>query len=561
MPRQQTLQIEGRPLLDTQGPKVGTQVVASPVDTFEDQGMGQKMSRLNNLLESGKDLLAAYDASETKQGAQDRALGMPKKETVLGSYEQGWLGLDGAIKGQQDAEKVRTSFASAFDRSAPGGLEKWLQDRQGELMQGMKPGPFAAAYRVKLAEGFQSLREQHATEQREAVTAQAEGNVITLLTGAARGKSNKGEAVTVDDFLGVRQALADSGLGMDDTRMDKLGHSALKVLAGEGDVQAIRAAMQANKDGVRAFPTLGDDALYALENHAINVKLDKHEAAEKAIKLEHEHKVSDTMFPIIQMAQAGSTSEAQKAFDRVVSSNLFAHEPKSIEMWQRLIVSTGDKSDSFEQVERLNQVTMNILTKGWGLKEIQASGLTPKLMRDAFVMFDHKRREERQAASEARAAARQEASAARFSQALEKSHSITVGADFKPTIKAVLEALPAMPESRRMIDQTTGSRRLSAVKAIKADTEKELIRTAVARGSDLEGWRKDIVRIRDNATERTRQVIDTQQPGNIRPAFIRHGTWDAYKKAAQAGEYGDDLAELDEARQWFETQAERASHR
>lgn len=549
MPRQQTLQIEGRPILEAPDRQVFTQTVARPVDTYTQPAADPRMHRIASFLEAGEELVSAMDLVDTKQGAQDRALGMPKKETVLGSYERGWLTLDGSIKGQQDAEKVRTSFASGFNRNAPGGLESWIQERQRELMQGMKPGPFADAYRVKLAQGFQSLRDQHSQEQRAAVTATVENNAVTLLAGAARAKGAKGEVVTAEDFLGVRRTLAESGLGFDDVRMDKLGHAALKLLAGEGNVQAVRAARKAAQDGTMAFPTLGEDELSALEGRAITVRLNKEEAADKAIKEEHETKVNESMFTIIQMAQAGRTKDAQKAFDGLVSTDLFAHEPHAIEKWQRMLVNVGDKADSIEQVELLNHVTLNILTQGWGLREIQASGLSPRLMRDAFLMHAQKRREDRQEASEARAAARADAAAA-------KAARVTSTPDFKSIMDATMASIPkkAMSASNAYIDGETGHPRANAMAAIRADAERELLRTALARGSDIEGWNKDVVRIRDSANLRIQQVANTANSANIRPAFIRHGTWAEYMEASKRGEYGANLSELEEARKWFHKQ-------
>lgn len=550
MPRQQTLQIEGRPIVDITGPSVGTQVVARPVDTFEDTGMAQKMTRLNHMLEAGTDLMKTIDEVDTKQGAQDAALGKEMKKTVLGSYEKGWLGVRGAIAGAEDMEKVKASYENGFDRNAPGGLEKFLQDRHQELTKGMQRGPYADAYAARLATGFNELRLKHFDEQRDAVVAQHENDVVRLLVGGVKGKTE----ISPEDFNTVRNTLKEQGMGMDPKRFDQLGKNALSILAGDGNVQAIRAARKAQADGTNAFPTIPEEDMERLEDHAVTVRLQKQEAADKLIKTDHEHQVADTMFPIIQLAQAGNTMDAQKAFDKVVSSNLFAHEPQAIEKWQRLLVSTGDKSDSFEQVALLNKVSLGILSDGWGLREIQSSGLTPKLMRDAFLMFDHKRREERQAASEAKA---QE----RAAQALDKSTRITGGADFRPTVKATLEMLPEMGKEAK--DMDFSGKHAQAVQAIRVDAEQELIRTAVARGSDIDAWRQDVVRIRENAIKRTEVAIKAplSEMPNLPPANIRHDSWADYVAAAKRGEYGDNVAELDAARKWFKAKADREARR
>ncbi len=548
MPRQQTLQIEQSPAFQDHGIQFGTQVVARPVDTYVDQGADNKMRQLAGLLDAGQALYKTIDETDQKEGAKDRALGMPKKATVLGSYEHGWLSLDGSIKGKEDAEKLAASFSTGFDRNAPGGVDGWLQARSQELTKGMQPGPFSEAYTKKLTEGFQAIRDKHFQEQKDSVTATAETNVVSLLAGAARAKTNKGEAVTVDDFLGVRQSLADSGLGLDTTRMDKLGHAALKALASEGNYQAIRAARKGNKDGLMAFPTLAEDDLSALEQHAATVYLNKQEAAHKAVKEEHHDKVSATMFPIIQAAQAGKTGDAQKAFDSVVASGVFAHEPEAIDKWQRMLVSTGDKSDSFEQVDLYNKVTLSILEDGWNMKQIQSAGLSPKLMRDAFGVYARKRSEDRQAASEGR-------TEARTAKALETASRITSGADFRPTLHATLEELPKLEGYAKEADFT--GKKGQAVRAIRADTEKELVRTAMERGSDIDGWRQDVVRIRENAKRRTEAAMGSKDVQHLPPAFIRHDTWEEYKAAQGRGEYEANMAELEAARKWFKDKASR----
>jgi len=106
MPRQQTLQIDTRAPIEARGLQFGSQVVAHPVDTFVDQGShsenAQHAAQIQNLLEVGEQLFQLQDIRDSKEGAQDRALGVPQKEVPTSGYTRGWVSLDGAIKGQQE---------------------------------------------------------------------------------------------------------------------------------------------------------------------------------------------------------------------------------------------------------------------------------------------------------------------------------------------------------------------------------------------------------------------------------------------------------------------------
>lgn len=517
MPRQQTLQIEGRPLVDIRGPQVGTQVVASPVDTFVDQGMGQKMSRLNSLLESGQDLLAAYDANETKQGVQDRALGLPKKETVLGSYEQGWLGLDGAIKGQQDAEKVRTSFATGFDRSAPGGLEKWLQERQRELMQGMKPGPFVDAYRPKLAGVFQSLREQHATEQRDAVTAQAENNIITMFTGAIRAKDKEGQPITPEDFLTVRKHLADAGLGVDDVRMDKLGQDALKVLADEGNYQALKAAKT-------AFPTIHEDDLSALERHAMTVFTTKQEHADRLVKLDYEARVSSALSPLFMQAQTGDLDGAMAGFSKLVAGKMFAHSPLDIDKYQKALQSISDKSETVRQRELFIEAAEGSRLGNWGASKIINSGVHPSKIPTLLSMLGERHAEERRAMSDARADAR-----------ADRQFAVIRQPDFSASVKDVLSVVPELDKTQKTLDFT--GKKAQALRELRADAQRELITFAGQHGSDMGAYQESASKVRESVRKRAAAITEATTDAAILPGHIRYPNKRAFLKAYEAGEF------------------------
>lgn len=535
--------------MDARGPQAGTQVVASPVDTFVDQGMGQKMSRLNNLLESGKDFLAAYDANETKEGAQDAALGKEMKKTVLGSYEKGWLGVRGALSGAEDLEKVKASFANGFDRTAPGGIEKWLQDRHQELTKGMQEGPYAEAYRAQLAKGFTELRLKHFEEQKDAVVAQHENDVVKLLVAGVKNKTD----ITPEDFATVRKTLKEQGMGMDDKRFDQLGKNALDILAGDGNVQAIRAARKAMQDGSNAFPTIAEEQMEALEDKAATVKIQKHEQVRRAIKEEHEQAVLDAVAPIIKLAQSGGSKEAQSQFDALVQSRLFDHDPKSIELYQKMLVSVADKSDTLEQNEKFNDVTLNILTKGWGLREIQASGLTPKLLREAYMTYDRKHREDREAAAANRAAA----SAGRAAAAAEKALLVTSSREFSPAVKDALGVLPEPPKLRGDYVTALAKKQHETVRQIRADTESQLVKMASQRGTDMDGWRQDVVRIRENAQRRIERALDAKDPKNIPDYRLRFETWAEYLHAAKSGHMPADVAELEEAHALYKQQPQK----
>lgn len=535
MPRQQTLQIDTRPQQETRGLQFGTQVISHPVDTFVDQGshpeLAQHAAQFQNLLDAGEQMFQLRDAREAKQGAQDRALGVPQKEAPTNAYTRGWTTLNGVVQGQQDMDKIRATYATGFDRSDLGGFDKWAQEQTEQRLKGMQPGPFLEAYKTKLAEGLIELRGKHSEEQKSWVVAKAETNIIDVLAGAIRAKA--GQPVTPEDFLKVKQTIHESGLGVDDSRWDQLGQNALKVLAGEGNYQAIRAARKATAEGSKAFPTLGEDDLSALEHHAQTVFLQKQEAADKAVKMDYETRVSQSVSPLFIQAQSGDLEGAMAGFSKLVSGGMFAHSPLDIDKYQKALQSISDKAETVDQRERFIEAAEGARLGNWTASKIIHSGVHPSKIPSLLSMMGERQAEERRAMSEARADAREDRKLAVIRQP-----------EFSASVKDVLSVIPEMDSYQKSLDFT--GKKAQALRELRADANRELISFASQHGSDMEKYQEAVGKVREQVRKRAEAVMTSTKTSDILPSHIRYATKREFLQAYRSGAFPQDPQQVQE---------------
>ncbi|MGQ0595855.1 hypothetical protein [Aquabacterium sp.] len=538
MPRSQTLQIENSAPIETHGIQIGSQVIAHPVDTMVDQGMGMKMRQLDSLLKSGQDLYATIDEGEARQGAEDAALGKPQKSTVLGSYERGWLSTRAAVNSAEDLAKVKTSFESGFDRNTPGGIEGWLQGKYQELTKGMDmAGPYGKVYSQKMAEGFNELRALHNKQTSDSVVAQSESDYITMLHGMVKGKA--GQVVSPDDFQSVTKTMADNGIGFDPKRRDDLGKKALMALASEGNVQAIEAAKQATKDGSKPFPSITDDEFAQLEAHAQTVYIQTESRRHALMKQQYEERVNNAMYPVIKMAASGDVEGAQKAYDLLAKSDLFKSHPEDFDKFQKMLVSTGDRAMTLDQRETFNHLYEGIWTGKVGVNDIIRQHLPQKdTMALTTVYMDKWKVDRAAAASEKQADAMNN---------LFKNQSVMAD------IRSGLDALPKFPSDSTAAMLDLGGVKRQKMREIHADTQGQLYRAAAESGGDIEAFDRKRQAILDRARTHLEGVLDSKGRKGVmeRPAFIHHESWAAYRADYEAGLIPADPEKIQATRAWF----------
>ncbi|RZI86376.1 MAG: hypothetical protein EOP38_01690 [Rubrivivax sp.] len=505
------------------------------MDTFVDQGshpeLAQHAAQFQNLLDAGEQMFQLRDAREAKQGAQDRALGVPQKEAPTNAYTRGWTTLNGVVQGQQDMDKIRATYATGFDRSDLGGFDKWAQEQTEQRLKGMQPGPFLEAYKTKLAEGLIELRGKHSEEQKSWVVAKAETNIIDVLAGAIRAKA--GQPVTPEDFLKVKQTIHESGLGVDDSRWDQLGQNALKVLAGEGNYQAIRAARKATAEGSKAFPTLGEDDLSALEHHAQTVFLQKQEAADKAVKMDYETRVSQSVSPLFIQAQSGDLEGAMAGFSKLVSGGMFAHSPLDIDKYQKALQSISDKAETVDQRERFIEAAEGARLGNWTASKIIHSGVHPSKIPSLLSMMGERQAEERRAMSEARADAREDRKLAVIRQP-----------EFSASVKDVLSVIPEMDSYQKSLDFT--GKKAQALRELRADANRELISFASQHGSDMEKYQEAVGKVREQVRKRAEAVMTSTKTSDILPSHIRYATKREFLQAYRSGAFPQDPQQVQE---------------
>jgi hypothetical protein len=543
MPRQQTLQIEGRPIIDLQGPTVGTQVVAHPVDTFVDQGMAQKMAHLQNFLEAGQSLVGAIDAKDRREGAQDAALGKEQQRTgLLGGYEAGWLSQRGAVAGAEDASKALTDYDTGFDRNNPSGLEGWITQKTQQLTQGMQDGPYKQAYLAKLADGMNAIRGAHVKEQADWKVATAETDATTLLKGSIDAIGKAGKAITPEDYVNINQTLRDKGLNFDPKRFDELARSALAALAADGNMQAVDAAAVPGPDGKLPFPTIKAEDMAQLKHHAMAAYTSKINAQWTAQEHEWKMKENTAMGPIIQMAHSGDVASAQAELDKLNRQGFFLAHPEDLDKWQKLTISTGDRAMTLSERKTWNAMYEGIWLGKVGPHDIVHADLPPKDTKDlTMVYMDWWKQQQANIA------------AGKHTDALANLFKNQVA---MATLRARLDALPQIPDAVKGLD--FGGVLTNKVEEIRADATQRMYQSMADAKGDEVAFERSSSRIAELTSKHIQDVLringaneSTRDWWLQKPAYINHDSWEGFVKDYEAGLVPKDPELVSKTYTWF----------
>jgi hypothetical protein len=526
---------------------VGTQVVAHPLDTTVDQGADHKMAQLGHFLEAGAGLWKDIDEADQKEGKEDALMGKEMKQTALGSYERGWLHVRGTLAGAEDSSKLQADFDSGKAQAdATGGIEGWLKQQAAGHTQGMLDGPYADAYKAKLAEGMNAIRSTHFTKQRESLVAQGEADTINLLSGMLQGKTKDGVGVTADDYQGLRNTLKDQGIEYDDKRWSELGHKALQAAAIFGNVQAIDAAQAQAKDGSKSFGQLTDADFFQLRHYAQAVLIQNAHQEREALKFDYEKRVNDAMYPVMKMAMTDQ-AKAQMMFNQLaLQGDVFKSHPEDLQKYQQMLVQTGDRALTLDERESENHLMEEIWKGKAQPQDIFAAKLPSKSTLNLMTVYMDKWKVERAAQAQERQAAAM--------TGLFKNQEVV------QDIRSSLESLPKFPTDRydSAVLNDVGGVYSNKVREIAAQTHTDLFRAANDAGGDVEAFSKKRTAIIEQARAHIGRVLN-DAAGGVKggavtvPAFIQYPTWAAYVAAASRGEVPKDPELLKRTREWYES--------
>ncbi|MBC7699460.1 hypothetical protein, partial [Aquabacterium sp.] len=395
----------------------------------------------------------------------------------------------------------------------------------------------ADSYKTHLGSAFDQIRQDYHKELNQDITGKAEANTMEMLLGAVTAKTSKGVPVDITDIDGVRQSLGAHGLGIPNGRFNELTFMTLKALASEGNYQALSVADQKRPDGTPALSSIPEykDQIAALKVHAQNVFLTRQDHADKQVKADYENRVNAAVSPLFMQAQAGDLEGAMAGFSKLVAGSMFAHSPLDIDKYQKALQSINDKGETLEQRELFLKAAEASRVGNWTASKIISSGVHPSKIPTLLTMMGERLSEERRAVSDARSDAR-----------ADRALAIVRQPEYRATVKEVLSSVPDMkPGSDFTCKKTV------ALRELKADAERQLLSFASQYGTDMEGYQKAVMAVRDSTKKRADEIVTTTNVKNIRPANIRQPNRKAYLAAYDAGQVPKDPNSVQEHLDYF----------
>lgn len=378
MPKTATTRVTDRVQFQPASPREGvsTEVAARQVDFLSGatprpssdlDGLLNGLSTFNGAL---KDYAGQKADGQNKEGRHSRARGETLDEAKGAAFVNGYMALDGYIKGEQDRAEFEQRWATQFDKDN-GDPEKFISEFMAEKTKGVPQGAWTDGYNEVMSPALVKMRSAHVDYQRNRVVSTYESNAVQLLTGGIGAYIQAGQPVPDEYRTRIKEHLG-SDLGVSATRFDELEFAAIKRLGDEGNFAIYDMLKRDRPDGQPGlyFDPAWKEKIDQAQLHATNIYLNKQSAAENAAEKAREEALDRGMLDIFLEEDP---KQAARMFQE--RRHLFTRTSDYVK-YEKLLTEKVDGKPSVDQLDVEVDLLPRALRGGLPLKEILAANLT-----------------------------------------------------------------------------------------------------------------------------------------------------------------------------------------
>lgn len=334
--------------------------LAQPLPTHIDGGAQSLIDGLRSINPALEQWATKESKDAYNQGVTDRNAGKALAEGFQPSpYVRGFMTMDGAVKGQQDASQLMQDYQTKFDKDS-GNLDEFIAQEIGGKTSGITDQSFIDGYGQALNPAIQKLRGAHLQYQQQQVVGRVESNAMQLMDGAIRGFVDNGQPVPPDYMDGLKKTLTDN-MGVDNARFQDLLFATVKNIGDAGNPAVYDMLKHDKADGSPGmyYDPAWKEKIDMAQQHATNVFLANQKSADEAMKKAREESLDKAMAPILLKATTDPT-EAMKDFDTLKLSGAFDHASDVLK-WQTAIGQMVDGAPTPEQVTNAAMLESRVL--------------------------------------------------------------------------------------------------------------------------------------------------------------------------------------------------------
>lgn len=377
MPRQFKEQVASRPQVQPpqQRAPEQAQVYARPMDALVSRPPAQ--NDLNGLIEGLKSFNPALEKysqmagrADAAQGATDRLGGKEAPTFSFTPYAQGYLEMDGEVKGRADASDLIASYRTEFNKDQPPeALDLFIKGKYADLTKGLPDGPFLSGYNASLAPTLQNLRTDLIQYHQKKVVDTVESNAMQLLDSGIKGYASQGQQVPDTYIEGLRTKLGTT-MGVNTDRFDQLLFDVVNRAGNDGHMDAFDLLRRPRADGTPGMYFNPD-----WKHKVDSAELEAANRSERKLRMQREDRQDEALYGVFDTLYNGDAEGARNKFDGLRKAGLFTRA-SDLKKWEDSLAQATTKEAGVGQQAIETELLSGIYTGRVGLRNVLAADLT-----------------------------------------------------------------------------------------------------------------------------------------------------------------------------------------
>jgi hypothetical protein len=380
MPRNYTDSIKGRTLEANRPDPVRYNVAASPVDTYVAPKTSNNALRLAEALSTVntrltpivEEKLAKEAEARNSQGVLDRTQGKDKEKDAGEAYVNGFMSMDGALKGSDDFSLLHQKYLTEFDKEN-GDIVQFIREFHQGQTKGLDDPAFLKQYTNTFANGTAKLLDDHAQYKKGMEVQKVESHSMDIITGMVKSYADNGMPVDDGAVDNMRQFL-NKDMGVSNSRFNDLLFGSIKRLGDGGNFAVYDMLKKARPDGTPGMYNIPEwrEKIDAAQIHAQNVFLRNKADAEKAAAQAREDEVDRQM---LEVFLEPDMKKASVMFSGLIRSGMIDKATDAI-TWRKHLEEYTDGRPSIDQQENEVSILTGIYRRGVKPRDILNANVT-----------------------------------------------------------------------------------------------------------------------------------------------------------------------------------------
>lgn len=379
MPRNYQDPIKSRTLEANTPAPVDYQVAANPVDTYVSPGRASNATKLADAL-SGinrhldpyvQRRLQAEEESRYQQGIRDRTSGKEGEKDAGEAYADGFMSMDGMLKGNEDYTKLYQAYQEEFDKEN-GNLEEFVEKFHQGNVQGLDDAAFLKTYNNAMANGVAKLFNEHQVYKKDRAVEKLEATSMDMLTTMVKSYVDNGMPVD-DGAVDSMRKFLNKDMGVSNSRFNDLLFGSIKRIGDEGNYLIYDSLKKKKPDGTPPMYDIPEwrEKIDAAQLRATTVFLKKRKDADEAADEAREEAMDAALLD--GFLDPDPKSGAAKIEHVIRTMSTKASEAIT---WRKHLEEYTDGKPSITQQDNEVQLLTGIIQRKTGVREVLNSDLT-----------------------------------------------------------------------------------------------------------------------------------------------------------------------------------------